>query len=203
MEGLNVFTNDSDFRRTWEWHIIQFNVVIPLVWDSKKLAKANTMTPLKSRTQTRSRSADGKTIPNQTGKLEAHESFKPLTESEKTESEKESGWKGPQWNIWSNLPSQLDYPTAPGREMYLDGSWILLVRETLNLSWQSSLVSGQLHIVDLPHTQIKLSVHQLLHIISCPIPQHHWEQSGSIFLAPPLQILAYIDDVSSQLCFPG
>ena len=81
------------------------------------------MIPLKSRTQTRSRSAaDGKTMPNQTGKLEAHEGFKPFTESENTESENGSGWKGPQWDIWSNLLSQLGYATAHGTEMYLDGS---------------------------------------------------------------------------------
>lgn len=52
-----------------------------------------------------------------------------------------------------------------------------------NLSKQPVPVLSHLHSI-IRHIQVELPVHHLLPIASGPIPWHHWEEPGSILLAP-------------------
>lgn len=172
-----------------------FNMVIPPLWDSKKPAKANAMTPLKSRTQTRSRPGDNKTMPDQTGSTWRSEPFTEIREWVRLEGT--SGTSGPTSLLKQTILEHM------GQECV----WRVLEYwqwgRLQNLSWQSSIANGQSHSTeDLSCIQMELSVHQFLHIISYSVPWHHWEKPGSISLAPPLH-LRYLHAlmVSPLSCF--
>lgn len=94
---------------------------------------------------------------------------------------------GPQWVIWSSLRAQAEHTAQ---------DCLHIVLEYLQQG-QSVPVLSQLHSE--VWSSAGISVHQLLPVVSCAIVQHHWEEPGSIILAPSLQILTDTDEVPSLL----
>jgi len=75
--------------------------------------------------------------------------------------------------------------------------------------WRFHHFSGQLMLVVhhphrrevFPKVQRTSAVLQSASIVSCPVAEHQWKQSGSIFFAPSLQAFIYMSMIPLSLLF--
>lgn len=114
-----------------------------------------------------------------------------------TESQNGSGWKGPQWFIWSK-PAPAGSSWAQGTGLCPNGSGTSPVRETSHPLWTIYSNACSLHRKVLPHIQMELPGISFCFLCYClPPPNRAWLHS----LTSSLHLLIHTFSLSSLV--PG